>query len=77
MDSEMRSAPMEQVDTGRRRRWSEDQKLEMISESLNAPRRRDDLRFAHIVAPMETVVSPRANDISYQPGFVAAMMVAE
>ena len=41
MDSDRRSAPVERlevVETGRRRRWSEDEKLKIVLESLEAPR---------------------------------------
>ena len=41
MDSDRRSAQVERlevVDTGRRRRWSEDEKLKIVVESLQAPR---------------------------------------
>jgi transposase len=41
MDSDKRSARVERlevVDTGRRRRWSEDEKLKIVLESLRAPR---------------------------------------
>jgi transposase len=41
MDSDKRSAQLERlevVDTGRRRRWSEDEKLKILLESLQAPR---------------------------------------
>jgi len=40
MDSDRRSAQIERhevVDTGRRRRWSEDEKLRIVLESLQAP----------------------------------------
>src|SRR5205085_8677495 len=40
MDSDRRSAQvewLEVVDTGRRRRWSEDEKLKIVLESLQAP----------------------------------------
>ncbi|MGY3604054.1 MULTISPECIES: IS66 family insertion sequence element accessory protein TnpB [unclassified Bradyrhizobium] len=40
MDSDRRSAQVERlevVDTGRRRRWSEDEKLKIVPESLQAP----------------------------------------
>src|SRR6516164_7730461 len=40
MDSDRRSAQLERlevVDTGRRRRWSEDEKLKIVLESLQAP----------------------------------------
>src|ERR1700750_533868 len=41
MDSDRRSAQVERlevVDTGRRRRWSGDEKLKIVLESLQAPR---------------------------------------
>src|SRR3954447_22865958 len=41
MDSDRRSAQVERlevVETGRRRRWSEDEKLKIVLESLRAPR---------------------------------------
>ena len=41
MDSDRRSAQVERlevVDTGRRRRWSEDEKLKIVLESLQVPR---------------------------------------
>lgn len=41
MDSHKRSAHVERlevVETGRRRRWSEDEKLKIVLESLRAPR---------------------------------------
>ncbi len=41
MDSDRRSAQVERlevVDTGRRRRWSEGEKLKIVLESLQAPR---------------------------------------
>ncbi|WP_456651490.1 transposase [Bradyrhizobium sp. LM2.3] len=41
MDSDRRSAQVERLElvaTGRRRRWSEDEKLKIVLESLQAPR---------------------------------------
>jgi transposase len=41
MDSDTHSAEtsrLEVVETGRRRRWSEDEKLKIVLESLQAPR---------------------------------------
>jgi len=41
MDSDKRSVQVERlevVDTGRRRRWSEDEKLKIVLESLRTPR---------------------------------------
>jgi hypothetical protein len=40
------------VETGRRRRWSEDEKLKIVLESLQAP------HLALLAAPMAMVVSP-------------------
>ncbi|MGY2932181.1 transposase-like protein [Bradyrhizobium sp. GM6.1] len=65
MDSDRRSAQVERlevVDTGRRRRWSEDEKLKIVLESLQGPRqvagnRAAVRRFALIAAAMATVVS--------------------
>ncbi len=42
MDGDKRSAQVERlevVETGRRRRWSEDEKLKIVLESLQAPRK--------------------------------------
>jgi transposase len=42
MDSHTHSAQVERlevVETGRRRRWSEDEKLKIVLESLQGPRR--------------------------------------
>jgi transposase len=84
MDSDRRSAQVERlevVDTGRRRRWSEDEKLKIVLESLQAPRqvaatarrygvsRSLLLRWRRSVRP-----EPKA---TAQPGFVPAMVVAE
>ncbi len=68
MDSDRRSAQVERlevVDTGRRRRWSEDEELKIVLENGAgaAPGRGDGAaiwRFALIAAPMATVASPRA-----------------
>jgi len=41
MDSDRRSTQVERlevVDTGRRRRWTEDEKLKIVLESLQTPR---------------------------------------
>jgi transposase len=84
MDSDRRSAQVERlevVDTGRRRRWSEDEKLKIVLESLQAPRRVAAtarrygvsrsllLRWRRSFRP-----EPKA---AAQPGFVPAMVVAE
>ncbi|MDD1522403.1 IS66 family insertion sequence hypothetical protein [Bradyrhizobium sp. WBAH42] len=84
MDSDRRSAQVERlavVDTGRRRRWSEDEKLKIVLESLQAPRqvaatarrygvsRSLLLRWRRSFRP-----EPKA---AAQRGFVPAMVVAE
>ena len=84
MDSDRRSAQFERlevVETGRRRRWSEDKKLKIVLESLQAPRqvaatarrygvsRSLLLRWRRSFRP-----EPKA---AAQPGFVPAMVVAE
>ena len=84
MDSDRRSAQVERlevVDTGRRRRWSEDEKLKIVLESLQAPRqvaatarrygvsRSLLLRWRRSFRP-----EPKA---ARQTGFVPAMVVAE
>ncbi|MBB4422801.1 hypothetical protein GGD66_001341 [Bradyrhizobium sp. CIR48] len=64
MDSDRRSAQVERlevVDTGRRRRWSEDKKLKTVLESSGAAPSRGNgaaiWHFALIAAAMATVVS--------------------
>ena len=66
MDSDRRSAQVERlevVDTGRRRRWSEDEKLKIVLESLQAPRQ-DRAAAGHVQAgrrllnPIGVMVSP-------------------
>jgi len=85
MDSDRRSGQIERlevVDTGRRRRWSEDEKLKIVLESLQAPRqvaatarrygvsRSLLLRWRRLFCPEK--------DAPAQPiGFVPAMVVAD
>jgi transposase len=86
MDSDRRSAQvgrLEVVETGRRRRWSEDEKLKIVLESLQAPRqvaatarrygvsRSLLLRWRRLFRP-EPNVAP-----AQQVGFVPAMVVPE
>jgi transposase len=83
MDSDRRSTQVERlevVETGRRRRWSEDEKLKIVLESLQAPRqvaatarrygvsRSLLLRWRRSFRPEPTV---------QQTGFVPAMVIAE
>src|SRR5882724_2007042 len=86
MDSDRRSAQVERlevVDTGRRRRWSEDEKLKIVVESLLAPRqvaatarrygvsRSLLLRWRRLFRPEPKDATER------QIGFVAARVIAE
>ncbi|MBR0717292.1 IS66-like element accessory protein TnpA, partial [Bradyrhizobium liaoningense] len=84
MDSDRRSAQVERlevVDTGRRRRWSEDEKLKIVLESLQAPRqvaataRRYGVSRS-LLLRWRRSFRPEPGDAP-QPGFVPAMVVAE
>jgi transposase len=86
MDSDKRSAQVERlevVDTGRRRRWSEDEKLKIVLESLRAPRqvaataRRYGVSRS-LLLRWRRLFRPEPKDAPVQQvGFVAAMMVPE
>ena len=85
MDSDRRSAQVERrevVDTGRRRRWSEDEKLKIVLESLQAPRqvaataRRYGVSRS-LLLRWRRSFRPEPKDAAHQPGFVPAMVVAE
>jgi transposase len=86
MDSDRRSAQVERlevVETGRRRRWSEDEKLKIVLESLQAPRqvaatarrygisRSLLLRWRRLFRPESTGAAAQ------QVGFVPAMVISE
>src|SRR6204780_5885429 len=84
MDSDRRSAQVERlevVDTGRRRRWSEDEKLKIVLESLQAPRqiaataRRYGISRS-LLLRWRRSFRPEPKDAA-QLGFVPAMVVAE
>jgi transposase len=84
MDSDKRSAQVERlevVDTGRRRRWSEDEKLKIVLESLQAPRqvaataRRYGVSRS-LLLRWRRSFRPEPKDTT-QPGFVPAMVIAE
>jgi transposase len=86
MDSDKRSAQLERlevVDTGRRRRWSEDEKLKIVLESLQAPRqisataRRYGLSRSLLIKWRESFRPERSAPAGEQVGFVPAMVVAE
>jgi len=69
MDSDKRSAQVERlevVDTGRRRRWSEDEKLKIVLESLRTPRQISATARRYgvsrsLLIPVATSVSGRAS----------------
>lgn len=85
MDNDRRSAQvkrLEVVDMGRRRRWSEDENLKIVLESLQAPRQIAATARRYgvsrlIAAAMATVVSAGTKDAANQPGFVPAIVAAE
>lgn len=64
MDSHKRSAQVERlevIETGRRRRWSEDEKLKIVLESLRAPRHGATTRHIAVLADqLATIIPPRA-----------------
>ncbi|WP_283817209.1 IS66 family insertion sequence element accessory protein TnpB [Bradyrhizobium agreste] len=85
MDSDRRSAQVERlevIDTGRRRRWSENEKLKIVLESLQAPRqvaataRRDGVSRS-LLLPWRRSFRPEPKDAAHQTGFAPAMVVAE
>jgi transposase len=85
MDSDRRSAQLERlevVDTGRRRRWSEDEKLKIVLESLQAPRqvaataRRYGVSRS-LLLRWRRSFRPEPKDAAHPSGFVPAMVVAE
>ncbi|WP_430640559.1 IS66-like element accessory protein TnpA [Bradyrhizobium brasilense] len=86
MASDRRSAQVERlevVDTGRRRRWSEDEKLKIVLESLQAPPRQvaaTARRYGvsrSLLLRWRRSFRPEPKDVAHQPGFVPAMVVAE
>jgi len=86
MDSDKRSAQLERlevVETGRRRRWSEDEKLKIVLESLQAPRqvaataRRYGVSRS-LLLRWRRSFRPEPKDVSAQQmRFVPAMVVPE
>ena len=86
MDGDKRSAQVERlevVETGRRRRWSESEKLKIVMESLQAPRqvaataRRYGISRS-LLLRWRRSFRPEPNDAAEQPtGFVPARVVPE
>src|SRR3954451_8292160 len=86
MDSHTHSAQvqrLEVVETGRRRRWSEDEKLRIVMESLQEPRQASATARRHAISPSLLFTWRRAfgaerNVASRSsPGFVPAVVVPE
>ena len=86
MDSDRRSAQVERlevVDTGRRRRWSEDEKLKIVLESLQAPRqvaataRRYGVSRSLLLRWRRSFRPEPKDAADQQTGFVPAMVVPE
>src|SRR5829696_6650089 len=84
MDSYTHSAfgRLEIVDTGRRRRWSEDEKARIVLESLAGPRlvsataRRHGISRSQLLAWRRTL-RPERSEAEPVPGFVPAVIVPE
>ena len=86
MDSDKRSAQVERlevVDTGRRRRLSEDEKLKIVLESLQRPRqisataRRYGISRSLLIRWRRAFRAERKAATKQQIGFVPAMVVPE
>jgi transposase len=86
MDSDKRSAQVERlevVETGRRRRWSEDEKLRIVLESLQAPRqvaataRRYGVSRSLLLRWRRSFRPEPTDAAGQQMGFVPARVVAE
>ena len=86
MVSDRRSAQVERlevVDTGRRRRWSEEEKLKIVLESLQAPRqvsataRRYGISRSQLLQWRRSFRAERNGAAERQVDFVPAMVVPE
>ena len=86
MDSHTDSAHfhrLEVVQTGRRRRWSEDEKLRIVLKSLQEPRQASATARRHGISPSLLFTWRRAFGVkpttasSSGPGFVPAVVVPE
>jgi transposase len=86
MDSHTHSAQagrLEIVETGRRRRWSEDKKLKIVLESLQAPRqvsataRRHGISRSQLLQWRRAFRTKRTDNAGQQAGFVPAVVVPE
>jgi transposase len=86
MDSHTHSTQIERlevVDTGRRRRWSEDEKLKIVLESLQASRQVSATARPHGISRSQllqwrrTFRAERTGAAEQQNGFVPAVVVPE
>src|SRR3546814_6783045 len=86
MDSHTRKAQVERlevVETGRRRRWSEDEKLKIVLESLQAPRqvsataRRYGLSRSQLLQWRRSFRVEQKGAAEQQIGFVPAVVALE
>ena len=86
MDSHKHSAQVERlevIETGRRRRWSDDEKLRIVLESLQAPRaisstaRRHGISRSLLMTWRRSFRPEPTGAHTEQAGFVPAMIVAE
>ena len=74
---------LEVVETGRRRRWTEDEKLKIVLESLQAPRRvsatarRHGISRSQLLQWRRAFRAERAGTAEPQTGFVPAVVVPE
>src|SRR3954447_19807678 len=85
MDSHKYSAQVERlevIETGRRRRWSDDEKLRIVMESLQAPRAVSSTARRHGISRSLLVTWRRSFRLeptcpeAQQAGFVPVMVVA-
>jgi transposase len=85
MDGHKHSSKVERlevIETGRRRRWSDDEKLRIVMESLQTPRaisstaRRHGISRSLLVRWRRSFRPEPAGPGAQQPGFVPAMVVA-
>jgi transposase len=86
MDSDTHSAQAERlevIETGRRRRWSEDEKLKIVLESLQAPRlisataRRHGISRSQLLQWRRSFRVEQKGAAGQQIGFVPAVVVPE
>src|SRR5207245_8973492 len=86
MDSNKFSTQVERlgvVETGRRRRWTDDEKLKIVLESLQAPRavsstaRRYGISRSLLLTWRRSFGARAGGDEEPRPGFVPAMVMAD